>query len=536
MPLAYDVRSYGARGDGATLDTAAIQAAIDACADAGGGTVLIPAGRYVTGSIELRSRITLALDAGATLLGSENPADYPIVSSRWEGREQLTYASLISGRDLHRIAIVGRGLIDGRGAGWWRAFRAGTLAYPRPRLIAFADCRDVLIEGVTAINSPSWTINPVRCDNVTIDKLTIRNPADSPNTDGINPDSCSDVHISNCSISVGDDCITLKSGIESEDPARRRPCRNITITNCTMADGHGGVVIGSEMSGDVRNVVIANCIFTGTDRGIRLKSRRGRGGVVEDVQVTNVVMRDVLCPFTMNLYYACGAWGDATVADKRAQPIGAGTPSFRRIRLSHLSAHDVKVAAAFVYGLAEMPLEDVTLSDVTITLAAAAQPGYPDMADDLELMQRAGFFARNVRGLRLHNVAINGQLGPALRLSDASEIELSGFATRPAAIDAPAMTMHNVADAFVHGCRVTAPTATFVQLTGAETREITLAGNQLRAVRQPIQVDDEVRTETITIDGARLPIAAALADHASLPVGAAVFVAGAPHTDGRGAS
>ena len=194
--------------------------------------------------------------------------------------------------------------MDGRGAAWWQRFREGTLCHPRPRLISFADCRNVLIEGVTLTRSPSWTINPVRCENVVIDKVTIVNPADSPNTDGINPDSCRNVRIANCHIDVGDDCIAIKSGTEAEAADRRAPCENIAITNCTMVHGHGGVVIGSEMAGGVRNVVIANCIFESTDRGIRLKSRRGRGGIVEDVRVTNVIMTGVLCPFTVNLYYA----------------------------------------------------------------------------------------------------------------------------------------------------------------------------------------------------------------------------------------
>ncbi len=417
----FDVRDFGAIGDGLTLDTQAIQEAIAACDTAGGGTVCFRAGAYVTGALFLRSHVTLHLEAGAVLLGSEDPADYPIIHSRWEGVEQETHAPLIGGCQLEGIAIAGRGTVDGRGAAWWRRFRDGVLRYPRPRLISFVGCQNVLIEGVTLTRSPSWTINPVRCQNVTIDKVTIVNPADSPNTDGINPDSCRNVHISNCHIDVGDDCIALKSGTEDEDSDKRAPCENVTIANCTMVHGHGGVVIGSEMSGGIRNVVIANCVFEGTDRGIRLKSRRGRGGMVEDIRVTNVIMVGVLCPFTVNLYYACGAWGDKTVADKRPHAVTAGTPCFRRIHLSHVTARDAKLAAGFVYGLPEMPVEDVSLDDVTISMADEAKPGYPEMADDMELMQGAGLYVRHVRGLRLRDVAITGQRGPALLLDDATE-------------------------------------------------------------------------------------------------------------------
>ena len=494
-----DVRDFGAAGDGHTLDTPAIQAAIEAGQRQGGGTVVFPAGRYVTGSIFLRDDITLNLEAGAVLLGSEDPADYPISAGRWEGAEQLTHASLITGLDLHNVAIVGRGTIDGRGAHWWRRFTDKTLVHPRPRLIAFANCDNVLIEGITAINSPSWTINPVRCENVTIHRVTIINPADSPNTDGINPDSCRMVHISNCHVSVGDDCITIKSGVETEDTDKRAPCENVTITNCTMAHGHGGVVIGSEMSGGVRNVVISNCVFIGTDRGLRFKSRRGRGGVVEDIRISNIVMSDVLCPITMNLYYACGAWGDATVSDKRPHPIDASTPQFRRIHLSHITARNVKYAAAFLYGLAEMPVEDITLSDVSISLAAEAEAGYPEMADDMELMQRAGFFVRHARGLRLHHVEVSGQQGAAFRVIDSADVELSGCATSTPDPQYPIVQLDNVAQAFVHGCRANSDAPLFLQVDGERSADIVLRGNQLLCA-QPSALGAEVRSDAVWAD------------------------------------
>ena len=421
QPPFFNARDYGAAGDGATLDTRALQAAIDAAAQTGGGTVFVPAGKYVSGAIFLREHITLFLDAGAVLLGSENPADYPLIRARWEGVTQDTHASLIGGDGLHHIAVVGRGTIDGRGAVWWHKHRAKTLEAPRPRLISFANSTNVLIEGVTLTNSPAWTINPVRCTNVTVDKVTIVNPPDSPNTDGINPDSCRNVHISNCHDDVGDDCVTIKSGVETEAPELRAPCENLTITNCTMVHGHGGVVIGSEMSGGVRNVVIANCVFVGTDRGIRLKARRGRGGFVEDVRVTNVIMRDVLCPFTMNLFYHIGKKGDPDIADKNARPINDGTPRVRHVHLSHITARGAKIAAGFLYGLPEMPIEDVTLDDVSITMDRNAEAGYADMADDIPQQRAAGLFARNVRGLRLRDVEITNQIGEAFLLGDVEQ-------------------------------------------------------------------------------------------------------------------
>ena len=179
-----------------------------------------------------------------------------------------------------------------------------------------------------------WTLVPTACDNVTISRITLRNPADSPNTDGINPDSCSNVHIDNCHIDVGDDCITIKAGSEEQPRSMLLPCQNLTITNCTMLHGHGGVVMGSETSGTIRNVAISNCVFSGTDRGIRLKSRRGRGGGIEDLRVDNIIMDEVLCAVTANLFYGCDAWGTEKVNSQAAWPVDAGTPQFRRLRFS----------------------------------------------------------------------------------------------------------------------------------------------------------------------------------------------------------
>jgi polygalacturonase len=423
MPTCFfNIKDFGATGDGTTLDTRAIQNAIDAASHiGGGGTVFVPAGKYVTGSIFLRDNITLFIDAGATLLGSQNSADYPIVTMRWEGVTQPTHAPLIAGDGLRNIAVTGRGTIDGRGEMWWRAFRAKTIDAPRPRLISFSNCTNVLIEGITLTNSPAWTVNPVRCENVTVDKITISNPPDSPNTDGINPDSCRNVHISNCHIDVGDDCVTIKSGIETEVRELLVPCENITVTNCTMVHGHGGVVIGSEMSGGVRNVVISNCVFVGTDRGIRMKSRRGRGGFIEDVRVTNIVMTEVLCPFTLNLFYHIGKKGDLSIADKNPQPVTAGTPRFRRVHLSHVTARNAKTAAGFLYGLPEMPIEEVTLDDVSISMDRDAEPGYADMADDIPQQRAAGLFARHVHDLRLRDVEITNQIGDAFLLTDVEQ-------------------------------------------------------------------------------------------------------------------
>ena len=281
--------------------TKEIQKVIDQAAAAGGGRVVIPAGRFLTGALQLKDNIELHLLPGAVLQFSDSQADYPVVTSRWEGVERQVYAACLYAFDAKNIAVTGFGTLDGNGKKWWQLFRHDRkkLAYPRPMLVSFEGCERVTLKDFTCINSPSWTIHPQCCRNVTIDNLSICNPADSPNTDGIDPESCQNVRIANCNIDVGDDCIAIKAG--TEDTPQRIPCENITITNCTMVHGHGGVVLGSEMSGGIKNVTITNCVFQDTDRGIRLKSRRGRGGVIEDIRIDNLVMERVCALYLESL-------------------------------------------------------------------------------------------------------------------------------------------------------------------------------------------------------------------------------------------
>ncbi|APC39525.1 glycoside hydrolase family 28 protein [Clostridium estertheticum] len=439
----FNVTEFGAIPDGITSCSHAFALAIASCSKAGGGSVYVPAGTFLTGSIMLKSNINLNLDSGAILIFTNDIAQYPIVDSRWEGAAQSVFSSCVYAQNEENISITGRGKLDGQGAFWWKIFKNKTNIYPRPKLISFHNCNNVLIEGVTLINSPSWTINPICCDNVTIDKITIKNPNDSPNTDGINPESCKNVHISNCHIDVGDDCITIKSGTEATP--LRVPCENITITNCTMVHGHGGVVIGSEMSGDVRCVTISNCVFEGTDRGIRMKSRRGRGGVIEDIRINNIVMKDVLCPFIANLYYYCGPNGkDKYVWDKAPYPITVETPAFRRIHFSNITAREVRAAAGFFYGLPEMYVEDVSFNNISISMAENAEPGMPDMMANLAPMKQRGFFCSNVKDIFFNNVTISNNEGPAFYVENSINVEFSRCKTKDAKGNDPMVKLNNV--------------------------------------------------------------------------------------------
>ncbi|MEC6747979.1 glycoside hydrolase family 28 protein [Marinilactibacillus sp. XAAS-LB27] len=420
----YSIKDFGAKDDG-TLVTEAIDQAIQAAKEDGGGTILIPSGTYVTGSIRLYSHMTLHLSPGAVLKFSTNQEDYPVVKSRWEGVSREVYMSCVYGDNVENVTISGSGTLDGNGADWWDVFRnrREELLYPRPKLISFEESSRITIKDVMMIDSPSWTINPIRSSNITIDNVSILNPADSPNTDGIDPESCSNVRISNCNIDVGDDCIAIKSG--TEEAAEKIACENITITNCTMSHGHGGVVLGSEMSGDIRNVVITNCVFKETDRGIRLKSRRGRGGTIEDIRVSNIVMESVLSPFILNLYYFCGPKGkEKYVWDKNSYPVTEETPKFRRIHFANITARNVRASAGFLYGLAEQYLSEITFENIDISMTDDAEPGVPAMMTGIEPVTHQGFYIGNVKDASFRNITIENHKGPAFYMENCQDIEI----------------------------------------------------------------------------------------------------------------
>ena len=363
-----DMLKAGAKANGKALNTKLINSTIDRLNRGGGGTLFFPAGTYLTGSIHLKSNITLELEAGATLLFSDNFDDYlPFVEVRHEGVMMKSFQPLIYAVDAENITIKGEGTLDGQGKKWWMEFfrvmidlkdngmrdinkyqpmwdaqNDTTAIYAetnkdyvstlqrrffRPPFIQPVRCKKVKIEGVKIVNSPFWTVNPEFCDNVTIKGITINN-VPSPNTDGINPESCRNVHISDCHISVGDDCITIKSGRDAQARRLGVPCENITITNCTMLAGHGGVVIGSEMS----------------------------GGVVEDIRVSNIVMSNIKQEaVVLNLKYS----------QMPAEAKSERTPIFRNVHISGMTVTDVKTPIKIV-GLEEAPIFDIVLRDIHI--------------------------------------------------------------------------------------------------------------------------------------------------------------------------
>ena len=418
-----NLRQFVHLSQGETDWTQSFEAALSQASCQGGGTIYVPPGHYPTFPIQLKSNTTLYLDRGAVLSFSDERERFPIVSTEFEGIPTQAYQSLIHGEDGENMAVTGFGVIEGNGKRWWTDHLNGVLPCARPYLVHFQRCCNVVLENVTLRNSPCWTIHPLYCDQVRIQGIHIQNPPDSPNTDGIDPDGCQNLRIADCVIDVGDDCIAIKSG--TEDTPEKHPCENILITGCTMLHGHGGVVIGSEMSGDVRNVVISNCIFSHTDRGIRMKTRRGRGGIVENILVSSLIMEDVLCPFVVQSYYFCGKGGRLPqVQDKSPHPVDASTPLFRNIQINQITASKVRCAAGFFYGLPEMPIQGLSLSNCRITMNPDSAAEIPAMMEGTPAMAQGGFFLRNVRKAMFHDVTTEKVKGPLWNKDDSVSLQI----------------------------------------------------------------------------------------------------------------
>jgi polygalacturonase len=406
------------------LWTGAFRAAMEALASQGGGTLTVPPGRYLTAPIRLFSDTTLHLEPGAEIVFTDDETLFPLVDMEFEGIPGMAYMPCLYVRDARNVRVTGAGAIDGGGARWWAKFRDGSLAHPRPYLVCFHHCKDVAMDGVVLFNSPCWTVHPLYCDNVSLTNLYIKNPADSPNTDGINPNGSSNVRIADCVIDVGDDCIAVKAG--TEDTPVKRPCEHIVIKGCRMLHGHGGVVIGSEMSGGVRDVQVANCRFLGTDRGIRLKTRRGRGGVAERLSFRNIEMEDVLCPFVFNMYYFCGKGGKLpSVRDKAPRPVDGGTPALSDITIENITVRGATACAGFLYGLPESPVRRVRISGCTVEMTPG-NPGRPAMMDDLGEMEAAGLYLRNGEDIDIRGLRVTNQRGPALDMDGSVKLAETG--------------------------------------------------------------------------------------------------------------
>jgi polygalacturonase len=379
-----DVKKFGATGDGKTKDTAAIQKAVDECsAGKGGGTVVLEAGTYLSGPVLLKSNMTFELRKGATLLGSPDHDDYPVITEF----RQPGHQALVSAVNAENVAITGEGVIDGNGASWWATMYgaapsavassgiAGGQA-ARPRLVVWDHCKHVSITGVTAQNSGFWTLVPYYSDDVVIRNVRITATIPSPNTDAIDPFSSSNVVIDHVYEDVGDDNVAIKSG-QANSPGGDDPSKNITITDCDFHHGHG-VSIGSEIAGGVQNVRVERVKFTGSDQAIRIKAARDRGNDVSNISFKDITMDGVTkASISISEYYP----KVMPSGPVDAEPVGRLTPHFHNIRIENVTGVNGAWAGAIV-GLPESPVTDIVLKNVNIQAAKGLQVAYSDVTTD----------------------------------------------------------------------------------------------------------------------------------------------------------
>ena len=473
----FNIADYGARNDGSTSATASIRAAIQAAHAAGGGTVYVPAGTYVTGPIELVSNLVLEIDAGAVLRFPASRDGLSYTKGRVEGTDCTTPVPLIGGHDLENVTIRGRGTLTTDNAQWmnlvrqpdaaaartvWTGIlRALNLKQPvppedfqkaapslRPSFIRTMDSKNILIEGLHIVGSSMWTVHILYSQNVTIRDLIIET-FPGANTDGMDIDSSQDVRISNCYLDTGDDAICLKSGKDADGLRVNRPTANVAITNCTVHHGHGAVVLGSETSGGFHNIVASNIVCQGTQKGVRIKSTRGRGGVIENVRFDHWTMDGVDEAINVTNYYTRGP----------EEPVSERTPVFRNIAISNMTINHSPLMIN-IEGLPEMPVTGLQISNVIAS-------------------GKVGMRAYNTRAMELHNVQVNPEVGPAFLIRDSKELELDQVSTHTPVAGAPVIRLDRCPGAIVRASRALAGTGTFLAVAPGELKGIVLEGNAL---------------------------------------------------------
>jgi polygalacturonase len=417
------ILKYNAKPDGITLNTKAINDAIEVLSKKGGGTVVVPSGLWLTGPIVLRSGINLHLRAGATLLFTSDFDQYPLVKTNWEGLEQMRNQAPISATGAANIAITGKGIIDGNGDAWrmvkkdklsdsqWKkllasggmlsedkktwypsekSFKGSKITNPgavsadktpafydsvkdflRPNLVVLTNCRYILLDGITFQNSPAWCLHPLMSEHLTVRNIFVKNPWYAQNGDGIDVESCKNVLIENSVFDVGDDALCMKSGRDAEGRKRGMPTQDVVIRNCTVYSSHGGFVIGSEMSGGAKNIYVSNCTFIGADIGLRFKTTRGRGGVVENIFIEDIYMKDIPGEAILfDMYYAARdpiplAGEKRELPKAEFKPVDETTPVFKNFQIRNVYCNGA-ATGIFVRGIPEMHVKDIVLENMVL--------------------------------------------------------------------------------------------------------------------------------------------------------------------------
>jgi len=509
----FSIIEFGAVGDGLTLNTEAFARAIEKCSNTGGGKVIIPAGIWLTGPIHFKDNINLHLEIGAHIQFTKNYNDYSLIESNWEGVNQYRCTSPLMGRNLNNIAITGDGIIDGGGEAWrmvkkskltevqWKELlhsggvvdAKGNAWYPtkesmeylafeakmksegkkitfeeaekykvffRPVLLSFIECKNVWLDGVTFQNSPAWNLHPLLCENVIVSNVNVRNPWYSQNGDGIDLESCKNALIYNCKFDVGDDAMCMKSGKNAEGRERGRPTENVVIQDCIVYHGHGGFTIGSEMSGGVRNIKVDNCNFIGTDIGLRFKSNRSRGGVVENIWVSNIYLKDIPTDaLSFNMFYGGFSPTDATSADQNSKEakeveVNEGTPIFRNIFMKNIYCDGAKDAIV-IQGLPEMTIKRIEIENVVIR------------AD-------RGILIFDADGIKISNSKIISE-SPVVKISQSQNVLLDELIP-------------------------TGNNDVVLKLEGVKTKYITVKGKNSSAIKFKTEFDENVSKDALIIE------------------------------------
>jgi polygalacturonase/lysophospholipase L1-like esterase len=462
------ITEFGAVGDGVVLNTDAFRRAIEAVSARGGGTVVIPRGIWLTGPVILKSNLRMHAEEGALILFSPDKGLYPLIETSFEGYNTVRCVSPLYGRSLENIAFTGGGVWDGSGQAWRHVKREkvppplwkdiidsggvvssdGNTWYPseaygkaieqsemnvpvpleggieayewmrdflRPVMVSLVECKKILFDGPVFQNSPAWCLHPLMCEDLTVRNITVKNPWYSQNGDGIDIESCRNTLIYNSSFDVGDDAICIKSGKNEDGRKRGIPTENLVIRNCIVYHGHGGVTIGSEMSGGVRNVSVAGCTFMGTDVGIRFKSNRGRGGVVENIWFNDIMMTDIPTQaISFNLYYGGLSVSEMLAEGKNVEttygdipPVTEETPQFRNISMKNITCRGAD-QAIYLQGLPELNLENVTMEDIDMT------------ADN-------GVACIDTKGLTIRNIRLVVRNRPVLFFLNSSDVTVTGM-------------------------------------------------------------------------------------------------------------
>ena len=458
------ITDFGAVNDGQTLNTKAINDAINDVNVKGGGKVVIPHGLWLTGPIILKNNINLYISEGALVIFSSDKNLYPLIETSFEGNNTVRCISPIYGKNLENVAITGNGIFDGTGEVWrpvkkekvtesqWKKFtRSGGVIsndgktwYPsksyldgqnisemnvptqltkpedfikikdflRPVMVSLVNCKKILIDGPVFQNSPAWCLHPLMCEDLTIRNVTVKNPWYSQNGDGLDIESCKNTLVYNSNFDVGDDAICVKSGKDKDGRKRASPTENLVIKNCIVYHGHGGVTIGSEMSGGVKNVSVSACTFIGTDVGLRFKSNRGRGGVVENIYFSNINMINIPTQaISFNMFY--GGLSSAEIlaegtSIKKAKGeipgVTVETPRFKNISIKNITCKGA-LQAAFLEGLPEMNLENITL-------------------ENIDIEAENGFECHDASGVSIKGLRLNTHNSPAIQLINSSNIDI----------------------------------------------------------------------------------------------------------------